>query len=197
MDGRSLHRLRWRRRGAWLWPAFIALTAVDAVVGHALPPTGDAESVAAAALAGLVLNLLAVILLTRPLGAVLRRMRRDLPAVVARDRAGTSVVVAVSVVLAVAGVAHHSTIVANQNAMEDAITRAEAWIGDRAPPQFRRDVNVLNTFVIQPGSVYRSCAQNADGTRSYCVIVNTRYPFPSGVRFAGYEPNSDFSQGLG
>src|SRR4051794_40632781 len=31
-------RLRWRLRGAWLWPAFVAFTLVDGLLLHFLPP---------------------------------------------------------------------------------------------------------------------------------------------------------------
>ena len=88
---------------AILWPAFVAMTVVDGLVGHARPASGDSESVAAGAIAGLLLNLLAVLLLSRPLGALLRRFRADLPSVVARNYAGTSVVFAVTVLLLAAG----------------------------------------------------------------------------------------------
>jgi hypothetical protein len=197
MEGGWLARLRWRRRGAWLWPAFAAFIAIDAVIGHALPATGESEAVPAAVIAALMLNLLGVLLLSRPLGALLRRKRKDLPGVVARNYAGTGVVVAVGAALLIAGLAHHSSIVANQRAMHDAITRAQAWIGDRAPPAFRRNAALIDTFAIQPGSVYRSCARSDDGSRSYCVIVDTQVPFPRGVRFDGYEPNAIFSRGVG
>ena len=96
MDGAWLSRFRWRRRGAWLWPAFVALTVVDAAIGHLLPPVGEKQSIAAAALGGLVLNLIGVILLSRPLGMLLRRRRPDIPMPVARDYGGTVVVVCVS-----------------------------------------------------------------------------------------------------
>jgi hypothetical protein len=197
MDDGWLVRLRWRRRGAWLWPTFAALTAVDAVVGHELPASGDSESLPAAAIAALVLNLLAVLLLSRPLGALLRRARKDLPGVVARNYAGTSVVAAVAASLLLVGLVHHDAILANQRAMRDAIARAQAWIGDRAPATFRRNAELLNTFAIQPGSVYRSCVPSSNGRRTYCVIVNTQMPFPRGVRFDGYEPNAVFSRGVG
>lgn len=197
MEAGWLARLRWRRRGAWLWPTFVAFTAVDAVVGHALPASGDSEALPAAAIAALVLNLLAVLLLSRPLGALLRRRRGDLPGVVARNYAGTGVVVVVTVALLAAGLAHHNAIVANQRAMRDALSRAQAWIGDRAPAAFRRHVALLDTFAIQPGSVYRICAPSDDGRRSYCVVVNTQAPFPRGVRFDGYESNDVFSRGVG
>jgi hypothetical protein len=197
MDGAWLHRMRWRRRGAWLWPAFIALTVADAVVGHLLPPSGESQTLIGAALVAGVLNLIGVVLLSRPLGAVFRRVRADLPAIVARDYAGTTVVTAVAVALLVAGLAHHPTLAAHHSTMEDAIKRAQAWIGDRAPAEFRRNIRFVSTFAIQPGSIYRTCVPSDRRDRTYCVIVKTKLPFAQSVSFGGYEPNSIFSQGAG
>ncbi len=135
-----LVRLRWRRAGAWLWPSFIALTIADALIGNSLPPAGSTESLMAAALLGLVLNLLGVLLLSRPLAWTLRRFRPDLPTVVARDYSGTFVVLALTAVLLSAGLLHRPAIRASQNAMHDAVVRAQAWIGDRAPDEFRRNL---------------------------------------------------------
>ena len=128
-----LVRLRWRRAGAWLWPSFIAFTVVDAVIGHTLPPAGSTESLTAAGLLGLMLNLLGVLLLSRPIGWGLRRVRRDLPGVVARDYAGTLVVLALTATLVLVGIMHRPAMAASQRATRDAIARAQAWIGDRAP----------------------------------------------------------------
>jgi hypothetical protein len=197
MERGWLHRLRWRRRGAWLWPMFIVLTAVDAAVGHARPPTGDTETVAAAALAGLFFNLLAVLLLSRPVGALIRRARPDLPTVVARDYAGTLMIGTVTALLLTAGLIHHSAVVANANAMRDATVRAQAWIGDRAPAEFRRNLTLPDTYAIQPGSIYRTCVPSDDRTRSYCVIVKTYLPFAQSVSFDGHTPNAVFAQGTG
>lgn len=191
-----LHRLRWRRRGAWLWPVFVAAVAADAVLGHLRPPTGDTQSLPAGALAGLALNLVAVLFLSRPLGALLRRLRSDLPGVVARNYAGTSAVLGVSLALLAAGLVHHASVVANQDAMRDATLRAEAWIGDRAPAEFRRHAALAETFAIQPGSIYRTCVPGDRVNRAYCVIVKTQLPFARSVSFAGSEPNAIFSQGV-
>jgi len=195
MDGASLNRLRWRLRGAWLWPAFVALTIADAVVGHMFPPAGDGQSVVSAALVALVLNLIAVILLSRPLGAVLRRTRGDLPGIVARDYAGTTVVVVIALALLTAGLLHRSTLQAQRSTMDDAIKRAQAYIGDRAPAQFRRNLRLVDTFVIQQGSIYRTCVPSDDRKRTYCVIVNDKLPFARSVSFGGYEPNEVMSAG--
>jgi hypothetical protein len=197
-DARArLVRLRWRRAGAWLWPAFIALTIADAVIGHLLPPLGATESLAGAALLALVANLLAVLLLSRPLGMVFRRLRPDLPMVVARDYGGTLVVLAVTTIIATAGLFHRPAIEADQRATQDAITRAQAWIGDRAPAEFRRNLQFVSLLAIQPGTIYRACVPNAAGTRDFCVIVNRGLPFERSVTFSGYEPNSLMGAGTG
>ena len=197
MDSVWLSRLRWRRRGAWLWPAFVGLIVVDAVIGHLLPPVGEKQSIVGAALDGLVLNLICVILLSRPVGALIRRRRPDLPGPIARNYGGTAVVVLVTVALLGAGLAHRSSITGEQQTMRDAIVRAQAFIGDRAPDQFRRNVQLIDTVAIQPGSIYRMCVPGARARRTYCVIVNTRLPFAQSVRFSGYEPNSSLAAGTG
>ena len=190
-------RMRWRRTGAWLWPSFVALIVVDSVVGHLLPPAGTTQTLYAAALLGLVVNVIAVILLSRPLGMVIRRFRPDIPAVVARDYGGTIVVFAVSAILLAAGLAHRPAIQARQRDEGDAVARAQAWIGARAPDQFRRNVEFVSLLTIEPGTIYRACVPSVKGNQSYCVIVNRNLPFPRSVKFSGYEPNSVLDEGAG
>jgi hypothetical protein len=197
MEGAWLTRVRWRWRGAWLWPTFAALTVADGVIGHELPPIGDTQTFVAAVLLGCALNLIGVILLRRPLGALLRRVRGDLPGQVAGDYAGTGVVVMVTVILLVWGLANRSSIIADRNALRDAVARAQAWIGGEAPAEFRRNVAQISTVTIEAGRVYRSCVPSVNGRRTFCVIVRRALPTASSVRFDGYEPNSAFSQGLG
>ncbi len=197
MSGAWLARLRWRRRGAWLWPAFAALTIVDGVVGHALPPAGDTQAFLGALLVACFLNLIAVLILSRPLGALLRRYRTDLPKVVARDYGGRAAILLVAVAILAAGLLHRPTILQHRRAMQDAISRAQAWIGDRAPAEFRRNLEYVSTFTIEPGRIYRTCVPSDRRARTYCVIVNTQLPLATSVKFAGYEPNSVFSEGVG
>jgi hypothetical protein len=197
MDGGWVGRMRWRWRGAWLWPAFAAATLADAVIGHELPPSGDTETLAAAGLAALVLNLLGVVLLSRPLGLLVRRYRRDMPLLIARNYAGTVVVAVVTAAVLAVGIVHHANVVNNQHSLRDAIVRAQAWIGDRAPATFRRNLQWVDAFAIEPGRIYRACVPSQDGRRTFCVVVDTELPFASSVRFSGYEPNANFSQGVG
>ncbi|PZS09055.1 MAG: hypothetical protein DLM64_11500 [Solirubrobacterales bacterium] len=197
MEAGWLARARWRRRGAWLWPTFAAATFADAAIGSELPLSGETQSLYAAAIAGCVLSLIGVVVLSAPVAAAHRRLRPDLPRVVARDRAGTMVVVAVTLSLLAAGIVHRPSILAHRRAMQDAIARAQAWIGDRAPAGFRANLSHTSTFAIEPGSIYRTCVLSSDRRHTFCVVVNTQLPFASSVSFDGYEANSVLDAGAG
>jgi hypothetical protein len=197
MDGAWLARIRWRRRGAWLWPAFLAATLADAFVGHALPAEGETLNLIGAALSACFLNLIGVVVLSVPLGAALRRLRPDLPRVVARDYAGTLVVVSITTALLLAGLIHRPSVLEHRRSLADAIARAQAWIGDRAPPEFRRNVQFVSTFTIEPGKLYRTCVPSDDRRRTFCVVVKTHLPFARSVSFDGYESNAVFGAGTG
>jgi hypothetical protein len=197
MDGAWLARARWRRRGAWMWPAFILTTLLDGVIGHALPPAGETQSLLGAALLGCFINLGAVVLLSHPAGVLLRRRRRDMPKVVARDYGGTVSLFALTGLLLLVGLIHRPSVLAHARIQRDAIVRAEAWIGARAPDEFRRRMTRVNVYAIEPGNIYRVCMPSAVRVRTYCVVVKTRLPLAQSVSFAGYEPNSVFAAGTG
>jgi hypothetical protein len=187
--------MRWRHTGAWLWPAFVALTVLDGVIGHAIPPAGTTETLVAAMLLGLVINVIAVVLLSRPLGMVLRRVRGDMPGVVARNYAGTAVVFAVTAVITIVGLAHRPQIQAPQRAVDIA---PRPGVDRRpTPEQFRRNLQPVSLLAIEPGTIYRACMPSASSSRSYCVIVDRDLPFPTSVKFSGYEPNSVLDAGAG
>jgi hypothetical protein len=195
MEAGWLVRVRWRRRGAWLWPTFIVATLVDGFIVHRWPLAGAGQTVFGGVVLGMVVNVLAVLLLSRPLGALLRRRRTDLPIGVARNYGGTLGVVAVSSVFLAVGLAHHSTLVSDHRAMRDATVRAQAYIGVHAPPTFRANMGHPDTYAIQPGHIFRTCVPSQNGRRTYCVVVNESLPLASSVRFSGYEPNPIFAEG--
>jgi hypothetical protein len=188
--------MRWRRRGAWMWPAFIGLTVLDGVIGTLLPGEGDSTKFVGAMLFGAAINLVAIVLLSWPLAFALRRIKRDYPSFIARDYAGTFVLSLVTAALLVVGVAHHGAVEADHRDMDSAIVRAQAYIGDHAPAQFIANLSFVETYVIQPQSVYRMCVPGRDSGRTYCVIVRLQLPYADSVSFSGYEPNAEFSQGL-
>ena len=82
-------RLRWRLRGAMLWPAFVAAVVVEAVLLDRLPVAGDDGPglFAAVLLAGFV-NLVLVAVGAPLAGRWLRRRRPGMPSVIATDRRG-------------------------------------------------------------------------------------------------------------
>ena len=100
-------RARWRLRGALLWPAFWALTLLDALLLGRLPIAGDGGTafVPAFLLSGFF-NLVAVAIVAPLAGLALRRRRRDLPQVIAYDHAGTALLVCVTAGLVVGGLIH-------------------------------------------------------------------------------------------
>jgi hypothetical protein len=197
MDGASLMRLRWRLHGAWMWPTFIVMTVLDGLLVHWRPIVGQTESAIAGWLLATFGSLAGIALLSPVLGFLLRRLRPDMPKVVARDYAGTGVVVAVSAALIGAGLVHHRTVTVDARALEDAVARAEAFIGDRAPPEFRANLQSENTLEIQPPRLYRTCVTNADRSKTYCVVVDRSKPFGHSVLPAGSEPNQVLGQGTG
>jgi len=179
-----------------MWPAFLVATGADAVIGHLLPPAGASQTLFGAALLACAFNLLAVLLFSRPLGAAIRRYRPDLPRFVAKDYGGTTMLAIVSVALIAVGFAHRSTLDDNTRMLNDAIARAQAFIGDRAPDEFRRNLSVVDTYTIETGRAYRICVMSGDRLHSYCVVVRPNLPFARSVKFAGYESNSVFAQGF-
>ncbi|MGI8624178.1 MAG: hypothetical protein ACR2NB_12005, partial [Solirubrobacteraceae bacterium] len=76
----SLTRLRWRLRGAWQWPVFVALTAVEGVTLNALPISGRGPGgVVPGLLLATGLNLIVVAGLAPLTARLVRRRRPDLP----------------------------------------------------------------------------------------------------------------------
>src|SRR4051812_10611788 len=98
-------RLRWRLRGATMWPCFPVALLFDAVLLHWLPISGDvAPDLFAAVLLAFFFNLVAVAVGAPLLGRLVRRRWRGLPKVVADDRAGTALVAGIAAVVLVLGV---------------------------------------------------------------------------------------------
>src|ERR1700739_2851545 len=171
MESAWLHRARWRWRGALLWPTFVLAVFADGVIASVRPFVGDSQSFGGGVLAGLIINLLGVMLLSVPVGALIRRARPDMPAQVARNYGGALVVVVLTAGLLAIGMVHHTGVLSDQRVLDDAIVRAEAYIGDRAPAEFRVNAAHTDTYIIQPGVIYRTCVPSRYRPRYYCVIV--------------------------
>ena len=197
MDAAPLVRMRWRLRGAWLWPSFVVLSLADASIIHNLPLSGDSASWVSGWLLGAVLSLICVVLLGNLCGRLVRRVRPDMPRVVARNYAGALLTLAVTLALLAGGLIHHQVVSSDHAALEEATARAEAYIGAHAPPAYQRDLHRLNVYEMQGTVIYRFCASAAAQTRDYCVIVNDKQPFGRSVHYSGAESNELLSEGTG
>jgi hypothetical protein len=173
MQATSWSRLRWRMRGAWLWPSFALATVAGGVLLDRLPPGGDGEIgvVAGMLIAGFA-NLAALILVGGVGGLLLRRRRPDLPREIARDYAGTAGVFLVCAVLLVAGLGHRSTVREHERDFAAQQLAARAFIAHRGPPDARASVGRSDTIRIDDDH-YRTCAPVSETERAFCVYVDT------------------------
>ena len=178
-----------------MWPAFVVTAMLDGAIAAVRPFVGDSQSFAGGLLAGLILNLLVVVLASRPLGRLLRRHADAMPRLVAANYGGTLAVVLVSVALLAIGLARHGSIMNSRRVLADAIVRAQAYIGDHAPAEFRVNVAHTDTYVIEQGARYRVCVPSRDRPRYYCVIVDPALPLALSVSYAGSEPNQTMAIG--
>ena len=166
-------RLRWRLRGALLWPVFIALTLLDAVLLGVLPISGTGGTdFVPALLLGFFFNLLVVTVVAPFVAMALRRRRPDLPKVVASDRAGSALVCLVTLGLLAGGLSHRAAV---KEAEHDFIVQqaaARTFISRQAPPQYRGRAEQSDSLMLED-DLYRTCVPGDDPRRHFCVLVRT------------------------
>ncbi len=184
-------RLRWRLRGAWQWPAFIALTLLDGVLLVVLPPYfGAPDNVFPGVLLAGSANLLAIVILAPPLGLWLRRRRPELPRLVASNYAGASLVVALTAGLLTAGVVHRSDVRAEE-AREHAVAAAmHAYVVEQAP-EHRDALATIDAIRLEP-DYYRACVPRDEADRFFCLFVSTDQSPPGVTRDTDESPNRDY-----
>jgi hypothetical protein len=182
-------RLRWRLRGAMLWPSFVIALVIEAVLLDRLPVSGDDGPglFAAVLLAGFV-NLCLVAVAAPLAGRWLRRRRPGMPAVIATDRAGTALLAAACAVVAVLGLMHRSTVRAAREDLDAQAASARRFVLSQAPHEFQAHADHLNT-VKQGKHLYRTCVAGADPDRAFCVFGNTDQSPPGVTRDPDQRPN--------
>jgi len=172
-------RLRWRMRGAWQWPAFAALTLVDALVIARLPFQGDGPDAIGALLVAGFANLLVVAVLAPLTGLLLRRWwRPDLPRMIARDYAGTLLLGFVTVVLVTGGLIHRPGRVAADHDRAAALAATHDYVVTQAPA-FRAGLAAPDVEQHET-DLYRVCVYGSERL-PLCLFVNTDQ-LPAGVR---------------
>ncbi|GAC1323307.1 MAG: hypothetical protein NVSMB25_19480 [Thermoleophilaceae bacterium] len=185
-------RLRWRLIGAWRWPLFIGLTVADALIVHALPPSGAQAKLIPALIIASFGNLFLI-------GAVAPWLARRLAVRAGRERAasefppanpGELVVDRIAAILlalatlglVVAGLGNVKVVVAETNAKRQAGEAAQAFVNAHAPQEVRRNFEgTASTARLAPG-YFRVCGSYDDRLRAFCMFVDTK-PRPRTVRY--------------
>jgi hypothetical protein len=184
-------RLRWRLTGAWQWPAFAVLTAVDAVVLARLPFSGGKSDLLGCVLAAGFLNLIVVAVVPHPGGALLRRRRSHLPREVAGDQAATFGLVGLAALLLVGGLVHRPALREREGESAAAVSAATVFAGHHAP---RAYLPLHGGDTVQNGDhLFRTCFEGPDPRRDYCVFVRTDEGAPILRRDPDQSPNSVIS----
>lgn len=183
-------RLRWRLRGAKLWPTFVIVVAVEAVLLELLPVAGDdGPGLFAAVLLVGFPNLVLVAVAAPLAGGWLRRRRPALPKVVATDRAGTALLLAGVALVLVLGLAHRPAVSAAHDDLAAQAAQARRFFVSQAPREYQHNVDHLSTWKQGP-DLYRTCVAGPDPERAFCVFVNTDQSPPGVTRDPDQRPNA-------
>lgn len=172
-------RLRWRLRGAWLWPSFIVLTLVDGVLLHRLPfyDVGAGDLIRGVLLAGFA-NLFCAAVIAPLVGRRLRRRRPDLPRLIANDYAGAALLCALAAAFLAGGLLHRPAIQAERDDRRAAFTSVHAYVVGQAP-EYRTGLARVDARRLAP-DFYRACVPGSDPRRPLCLLVDTDQR-PAGV----------------
>lgn len=166
-------RLRWRLSGAWQWPAFVVLTAVDAVVLARLPFSGGRANLLGCLLVAGVLNVIVVAVASHLGGWLVRRRRPDLPREIAADRAATMGLVTLCVVLLAGGLAHRRALTTHDKLVAAVLRETELFAAHRAPARY---LPLHGADTVEQGHTFRTCYAGPDPRRDFCIVIRTDEP---------------------
>ncbi len=167
-------RLRWRLRGAWQAPAFVASTLVGAVLLNRLPIAGDEgiDLIGGVLLCGFF-NL-AIAAFFAPVTARLVRRGRSsaLPLAVLQDRVATSLMGALAVALLAIGLGHRGAVVDAQRDFREQLAAVRRYVVHQAPAEYRAGIGSEEVWKQKDG-FYRTCVPGPDPRRNLCLYVDT------------------------
>ena len=173
-------RVRWRLRGAWMWPTFVAITLLDGLLLHLLPPVRDGISL----LGGVLIATFGNLVLVGAIGPWLARSvwkRRpaaepDAPPKaqleVLSDRIGTGLLVAGVFGVVAAGLAARPVVVSETDATQEAARAIYNFVQASGDEELIRNSETANTRKLADG-LFRICIARDDRDRFACFIVDT------------------------
>jgi hypothetical protein len=190
--GGGLGRLRWRLRGALLWPLFGLITVFDGAIMHWLPIAGAGTRWVPALLLAGCLNIAAVALLGGLGGLALRRARPSLPKVVADDYAGSIVLAVLALTFVTAGLVHRPELSTERDAFREQSFAVRRWVISHGDAFAQAHVGLADSLRIDR-DLYRTCIPTPDPRRDLCLIVDTSASPPGVSRDDSREPNASLN----
>ena len=188
-----MNRLRWRLRGATMWPAFVVLTLVEGVLFDALPFSGDGpDHIVGSLLLATGLNLVVVAALAPMAAMLLRRRRPDLPQPIAADVTGTVLLTALFASLVIAGFVNRSS-VQRDNRDRSASYQATFDYVHAQEPEYVPTLEAMDAVRVEVG-MFRTCVPGDDPERPLCLFVNTDQSPPGVTRDPNQVPNFLFQR---
>jgi len=190
-------RLRWRLRGATMWPAFVVLTIADGLVLHLLPPVRTGVDIVPGILIATFANLFLVGAVAPFLAGRMRARRPGPPAPeqaareVLVDRFGTALLAAGLVGLIAAGLATRPLVVSETESTQANARAVRDYVYSSGNDELIRNVETANT--VRLGDDYfRTCIARDDRRRNVCFFVDTSTRPAKLQRDNSAEPNSAF-----
>jgi hypothetical protein len=180
-----------------MWPSFIAITLLDGLILHLLPPIGTGVDLIPAILLATFGNLFVIAVLAPWLA---RRTWKRRPAAepgappkaqleVLSDRIGTGLLVATVVGVVAAGLAARPTVVSET---EDTERNAEAFrslVLTRGDKELIRNLETANTVRLGE-DFFRTCVARDDRRHYFCAFIDTSKKPPDVDVDGSAEPNS-------
>jgi hypothetical protein len=192
-------RIRWRLRGAWMWPSFVALTLLDGLILHLLPPVRTGVDPIPAILLATFGNLFLVGALGPWLARRLwsRRVAAEPGAPpkaqleVLSDRIGTGLLVASVLGVLAAGLAARPTVVLETEDREENARAVLDFATRSGDEELVRNVEAAETIRLSEG-YFRNCIPRDDRRERVCLFVDTGGSRAVTVRDRSTEPNSAY-----
>jgi hypothetical protein len=191
--------MRWRLRGAWMWPSFIAITLLDGLLLHLLPPVGTGVDL----IPGILLATFGNLVLVGAIAPWLaRRLWNRRPAAepgappraqleVLSDRFGTALLVASVFGVLAAGLAARPTVVSETESTEENARAVRDLVLHSGDQELIRNLETANTIRLAEG-YFRTCIARDDRRRNFCLFVDTNKEPTEIIRDRSAEPNSTF-----
>lgn len=198
-------RLRWRLRGATLWPTFLVVTLVEGVLLHLIPPLRFGFSPAGVpVVAGIIIATFANLVLVGAITPFLarrlvERRRAEGPSQVTheamlelmKDRTGTVLLALGTLGVVASGLASIPLINGETDARNQAARALVSYVEGHAPTQIKHsnDQGLAQT-VRQGDGLFRSCIPFDDRRRYYCLVIDTNRKPVHVTKDPSAEPNA-------